>query len=173
MKKIICLYGGPGTGKTTGACALFARVKELGYNAELNREYVKDWVWEGRKIHPGDQTYFFAKSARKERILMRNGVEFIITDSPLILTHFHGMRHDIFEQSHNTSKILLEHHHAICKHYGYKIDHYFLKRNKPYNPSGRFEDEATAKAMDGELKDFLDNFGIKYKNINSVSEIEI
>ena len=71
MKVIVCLYGGPGTGKSTTGAALYARFKQADYNAEMNREYIKEWVWEGREVKPGDQTYFFAKQARKERLSQR------------------------------------------------------------------------------------------------------
>ena len=81
-KRIICLYGGPGTGKSTTCAGLYYKLKMTGYNAEMNREYVKEWVWEGRNIQTGDQTYFFAKQARKERLYILQGLDFIITDSP-------------------------------------------------------------------------------------------
>ena len=79
MKKIVCLYGGPGSGKSTTCAGLFYKLKLLGYNGEMLREYVKDWVWEGRKIHPGDQPYFFAKQSRKERIYVNNDLDFIVS----------------------------------------------------------------------------------------------
>jgi nicotinamide riboside kinase len=162
MKKIICLYGGPGSGKSTTAAGLFYHLKMMGYNCELNREYVKDWVWEGRKYDDGDQTYFFAKQSRKERILIRNGLDFIITDSPLILTHFYGLKYDWLEQNFNTSEIMLKHHHAYCKKYGYTIEHFILERNKGYNPAGRNQNEEEAKQFDLEIRDLLDSKSIKY-----------
>jgi len=162
MKTIVCLYGGPGSGKSTTSARLFAELKTKGFNCEMNREYVKEWVWEGRAIKPGDQTYFFAKQARKERLYMDSGVDVIITDSPLILTHFYGMKYDIFEQTANTSLVMLAHHHAVCKHYGYKVEHFVLSRNKPYNPNGRYQDEETAKSYDVEIQDLLNSRGIKY-----------
>ena len=169
MKKIICLYGGPGTGKSTTAAKLFAEAKQAGFNAEMNREYVKEWVWEGREIKAGDQTYFFAKQARKERQYMAAGVELIITDSPLILTHFYGMKYCKYEQQFNTSLHMLKQHHAICKDRGYKVEHYILSRNdRPYNPEGRYQTESQAKEFDTEIKDMLDSLGIKYKVINTV-----
>lgn len=168
MKKVICLYGGPGSGKSTTAAGLFYRLKLMGYNCELNREYVKDWVWEGRKIAEGDQTFFFAKQSRKERILIRNGLDFIITDSPLILTHFYGLKYDWMEQNFNTSEIMLKHHHEYCKKYGYTIDHFFLFRHKKYNPAGRYQTEDEAKQYDIEIKALLDAKGIKYANIEGV-----
>src|SRR3990167_3023132 len=102
MKKIICLYGGPGSGKSTMAALLFGKIKQLGFNCELNREYIKEWYWEKRQIQPGDQTYFFAKMSRRERTYILNNLDFIITDSPLIITHFYGLKYDEMEQKYNT-----------------------------------------------------------------------
>ena len=166
MKKIICLYGGPGSGKSTTCAGLFYKLKLLQFNCEMNREYVKDWVWEDRKIQDGDQSYFFAKQARKEKLYMQNGVDFIITDSPLILTHYYGMQYDRFEKTHNTSLIMLQNHHGICKSMGYKVEHYFINRKKKYNPSGRLQTEEVARQIDSELRIMLNELGIKYKEID-------
>lgn len=165
MKRIICLYGGPGVGKSTTAAGLFFKLKSEGITCELNREYIKDWVWEGRKIRPGDQTYYFAKMARKERVYMESGVDVIITDSPLILTHFYGLKYDIFEQKSNTSLVMLKHHHEVCKHYGYKIEHFVLDRTKEYDPKGRYQTEEEARVIDGEIEEMLKGVGIKYSKI--------
>ncbi len=165
MKKIICLYGGPNAGKTTTMLGLAYNFKKNGITAETNPEYVKDWVWEERKIRPGDQTYFFAKMARNERVYMENGVEVIVTDSPLILTHFYGLKYDQFERQSNTSLTMLKHHHEVCKHYGFKVDHYVVNCQKPYDPKGRYQDEATARSYDQEIEDMLNSVGIKYQKV--------
>ena len=167
MKLIVCLYGGPGTGKSTTCAGLYTLFKQEGFNSEMNREYIKEWVWEGRKVKPGDQTYFFAKQARKERQYMENNIEVIITDSPLILTHFYGLKYDSFEKEYNTSLKMLEQHHAICKSYDYKVEHIFLKRVKEYNPAGRFQTEEKAKEYDVEMKNMLNNMKIKYKEFDA------
>lgn len=167
MKKIVCLYDGPGTGKSTTAAGVFYKLKLQNYNCEMNREYIKDWVWENRTIRPGDQTYFFCKQARKERIYMEAGCDFIITDSPLVLMHFYGLKHDKFEQNQNTSLMLLRHHHEVCKAYGYKVEHFFLHREKPYQTAGRFQGEVEAKSLDLEIKNLLDSLKIKYIEINA------
>lgn len=165
MKKIICLYGGPGSGKSTTCAGLFYYLKQKGYNCEMNREYIKEWVWENREVKHGDQTYFFAKQARKERLYMEAGVEFIITDSPLILTHFYGSKYDKFEQQSNTSLIMLKNHHQICKSYGYSVEHFLLQRIKPYKTEGRFQTEIEAKQFDIEIADTLKQNLIKYKEV--------
>lgn len=173
MKKIICLYGGPGSGKSTTAAGLFYHLKMLGYNCELNREYVKDWVWEGREIGEGDQTYFFAKQSRKERVLIRNGLDFIITDSPLILTHFYGLKYDWLEQNFNTSEIMLKHHHEYCKKHGYTTEHFIVERSKEYNPSGRNQTRLEAMEFDTEIRKLLDSKGIKYTCVSGDMVMQI
>ena len=169
MKKIICVYGGPGSGKSTFVAGLYFKLKLLGKSCEMNREYIKDWVWEKRKPSPGDQTYYFAKQSRKERVYMVAEVDFILTDSPLILTHMYGLKYDFSEREENTSKMMLKSHHLICKHYGYKIDHFFLRRTGPYQVQGRNESEIEAKQIDKEILSLLDSMNICYDTIDSTN----
>lgn len=171
MKKIICLYGGPGAGKSTMAAELFTILKKQKFNCEMNREYVKEWVWEGREIKEGDQTYIFAKQSRKERQYIEQNLDFIITDSPLILTHFYGLKYDPMERECNTSLIMLQHHHKFCQKYGYKVEHFFVKRKEDYNPAGRNQTEETAKEYDGEIRQLLSSLNIKLVDVASAQEI--
>lgn len=166
MKKIICLYGGPGSGKSTTCAGLYYKLKLKGFNVEMNREYIKEWVWEDREVKEGDQTYFFSKQARRERIYIKNGLDFIITDSPLILTHFYGLENDPYEVKYNTSKIMLEHHHGFCKDNGYKTEHFFINRAKPYTESGRYQTSDQAKDCDVKIKNMMDSFLHGYYNID-------
>lgn len=167
VKKIICLYAGPGAGKSTVCAGLFYHLKMMHYECEMNREYIKDIIWSKIKPMDGDQSYFFAKMARKERIFMANNLNFIITDSPLILTHYYGLMYDKFEQKFNTSLSMLKNHHQICKENGYKIDHFLLKRIKSYSELGRNQKEERAREIDGEIEKLLNDFNIKYQEVDS------
>ena len=164
-KRIICLHGGPGCGKSTTAHGLTYHLSLEGYTCEMNKEYIKDWVWEERRPADGDQSYFFAKMSRKERIYMAQNIDFIITDGPLILTHFYGIKYDRFEQKFNTSLSMLKNHHAICQENGYKVDHFYLRRDIPYSPSGRYQTEEQAKVCDMEMEQMLKDMGISYKTV--------
>lgn len=166
-KRIICLYGGPGCGKSTVCAGLFYKLKILGYECEMNREYIKEWAWEDRQVKIGDQSYFFAKMARRERVYMEQKMDFIITDSPLILTHFYGLKYDPFEQKYNTSLSMLKNHHGLCKEYEYKVDHFFLKRAKRYSQSGRYQTEEEANQFDHEIKSMLNSIPIRYTEIQA------
>jgi adenylate kinase family enzyme len=171
-KKIVCLWGGPGTGKSTTCSGIFNLLKKDGYNCEMNREYIKDWVWEGRKVLDGDQVYITAKQLRKEKIYIREGIDFIITDSPAALCTFYGDKYDKYEQQFNACKQIVKQHHQFCKDHGYKIEHYFLVRTKAYNQAGRLQDEVTAISFDIEIKKFMDEYPINYKVFTADSNVE-
>jgi nicotinamide riboside kinase len=172
MKKVVCLWGGPGTGKSTTCSGIFNLLKKAGYNAEMNREYVKDWVWEHRQILDGDQVYITAKQLRKEKIYTREGLDFIITDSPALLSTFYGNKYDKYEKEGGACKQIVKQHWSFCKDHGYKVDHYFLVREKEYNPSGRLQTEQEAIQYDEEIKLFLDENGVNYKTIKCNDSVE-
>lgn len=82
--KVLNFFGGPCLGKSTTAAGLFYKMKINGHNVELVSEYAKDMTWENRHNILKDQMYIFAKQNRKlERL--RNKVDYVITDSPLVL----------------------------------------------------------------------------------------
>lgn len=172
IKKIICLWGGPGTGKSTTSAGVFNLLKKEGHNVEMNREYVKDWVWEKREIIPGDQTYIFAKQARKERLYMQSGLDFIVSDSPMALSIMYGNKYDKYERENGACRAMLKQHHEFCKDHGYKVDHIFLVRQKKYNPAGRLQTEDEAKEIDNEIKKLLDELGINYVTMNCDEDVE-
>lgn len=151
MKKVICLYGGPGTGKSTTAAALFALLKQGGVNTELVREYVKDWVWEGRDILSGDQYYIFTKQSRKEKILFKD-VDVIVTDAPVWLSAIYEKK---FEPAPHICPALIDKHVQLGKKMGFEFIHIFLTRRKVYNPKGRFQTEEQAKQIDEEILGYL------------------
>jgi len=87
MEKIrrICLFGGPGCGKSTTAAYVYSQLKRLGCSVELIQEYVKAWAYEKREVTSFDQVYLLAKQIRMEDLALRNGVKFVVTDSPVYM----------------------------------------------------------------------------------------
>jgi hypothetical protein len=154
MKKIINLWGGPGTGKTTTASELFVALKKLGYNVEMNREYIKDWVWEKRELKEGDQSYLLTKQARKERIYMLEDVDFIISDCPVGMIAAYGMLWDLCEKHIPVCWSLYRQHEDFAIRHGYQNINFFLKRTKTYNPKGRYQTEEVADQVSSDLERF-------------------
>lgn len=158
MKKsttIINLYGGPGTGKSTSAAYLYYLLKVAGKNAELVREYVKDWAWEGRHISVNDQIYFLGKQVRRESMLYGK-VDWVVTDSPVWMNSYYA--------SHYCTPIIATGVDSLVKAFyqqvedeGHRHIHIFLHRTKPYLAEGRYQTEAEAKEIDFGVKAMLTN----------------
>ena len=87
MTKIINIIAGSGCGKTTTAAGLFYEMKKLGLSVELVQEFVKTWAWQGKEIVREDQPTILDEQHNREMMLY-NKVDFIITDSPIILSEW-------------------------------------------------------------------------------------
>lgn len=159
-KLLVNLFGGPGTGKSTTAAHLFALCKHEGINCELIREYIKDWVWEGRDLHELDQFYIAIKQCRKEYTTAL-GVDLMITDSPALL----GVYYSDPKNRDAVKQIVTRKDQYLCRH-GYEIYNIFLNRVKPFNPAGRFQNEEESKNIDTELRQFLYDTQVLFKEID-------
>jgi hypothetical protein len=154
---VINLFGGSGLGKSTTASLLFGEMKLEGYHVELVSEYVKTWAWQGRRPTGFDQFYIAGKQAHSESQLYGK-VDYIITDSPLLLSGF-------YEQFHLGRQLCLP---TILNFLDYAKEHniehlnFLLQRNKKFDPRGRFETEEEAINVDVKLKSWLQDLGLQY-----------
>ncbi len=163
MTRVINLYGGPGTGKSTTAGAMFAELKFRGINCEYIQEYAKDKAWEFGTNHLGvpkvfqAQEYIFGKQHFRMRRCAQD-VDIIVTDCPLFLGLIY-MPVDFPLPSLRST---------IREAYDmYDNLDVFLIRNKPYNPLGRFQTEDKAKELDGDVVQMLNNQAVPYAVIES------
>jgi len=150
---VVNLYGGPGTGKSTAAAAVFAALKQKGINCELATEYAKDVVWEGRDYLLSDQIYLFAKQNRKLARLYGK-VQVIVTDSPLLFCYYYS------GNEHILALIQEEMLRAIQIHV-------MLRRIKPYIASGRYQTEEEARTIDKALRRMLDTLSMSYHEVDA------
>ena len=165
LKNVISILGSPGTGKSTLAAGLFYQMKLNHFNVELVTEYAKDLTWEDRvNILQEDQLYILAQQHRRFYRLI-DKVDYIITDSPLILgllyfdpekmqvysEHlFRGMVHSIFNKYPNLN--------------------IFLTRNKEakYQHDGRFQSFDEAVKIDEELETLIKFYKIPHIKVEVV-----
>ena len=150
--KVINLFGGPGSGKSTTAADLFALMKWNNYNVELVNEYAKELTWEKRNLILDDQLYVTAKQNSK-LWRIKDQVDWAITDSPLILgqayarpdylpNHFCNLIHEVYNSYQNINILLV--------------------REKPYHEVGRNQTKEEAINLDRRIKEILDVFQYPY-----------
>lgn len=146
---VINLIGSPGTGKSTIASELFAKMKWEGYDVELVSEYAKELIWEERNETFKNELYLFAK--QHHRLFRLNGkVEYVITDRPLILSVFYNQKYG--DNSQQFKDIVL---HEVNKFQNVNV---FLKRTKPYISKGRNQtEEESDKFSDDMLEICMEN----------------
>jgi molybdopterin-guanine dinucleotide biosynthesis protein len=142
--KVINLYGGPSTGKSTTAAGLFYKMKSAGYKVELVTEYAKDLTYDKRHTILKNQEYVFAKQFSRLRRL-KDQVDYVITDSPSLLQLVYLS--DEFELP-SLKNVIIEGH-----DYFDTVD-IFLKRNlenHPYQEYGRNQTQEEAIEIDDKI----------------------
>ena len=155
---IVNLYGAPGAGKSTGSAYIFGQLKMNNISVELVREFVKDKIYEKSEGVFNDQVYILGKQHFRQTNVKGN-VDVIITDCPLIIQAYYTDKYK-FPYADELRQLVL-------KLYSLENNiNYFVNRDKPYNPDGRFQTEADSDSISGDLKEYLDNLGIEYKEIN-------
>lgn len=151
---IINLYGGPGTGKSTAAAEVFARLKRLGYSAELVTEYAKDLTYQKSFHKMRDQGYVFA--TQHHRVWQSaDSVDWIITDSPLLLSLVYSS-----DTQYDTPEFRR---YVISVYERYDNIDIFLERNiveHPYQEYGRTQTLDEAIDIDKQVDDLLRNAGV-------------
>lgn len=162
---LINLYGGPGSGKSTTAYGVAHELKSRGVNAELITEYAKDKVWDNSTDMLDNQFYISAKQYHRQWRLMNN-VDIAVTDSPLLLSLY-------YNTAYNTESITARD--GIRQPFedlifglfnAFDNMNFFINRIKPYNQSGRVQDEVTAKVIDNEIKNLLNAYKVEYESID-------
>lgn len=152
---VVNLYGAPGAGKSTGAAYVFSQLKMRGVNAELVTEFAKDKVWEGSKAVFENQAYIFGKQYfRISRV--KDKVDVVVTDSPIILSCFYGKNDPILGEEFNAfvKKVSA----SFCSLNA------FIDRVKPYNPVGRFQTEEQSDEISQKLQDLLASYGVQLQH---------
>lgn len=139
--KVINLWGGPGSGKSTTAAALFSAMKKRGLKVELVREFAKDLTYQKDYGSLTNQLYVTGQQDHRLRSLVGQ-VDYAITDSPLPLalaycgSEYKGWLED-----------------AILGAY-YRYDNYdiLLTRTKEYQTYGRNQTKTEALEVDLEVR---------------------
>lgn len=161
----INLYAGPGAGKSTMSAWAFYYIKSNypKINIELVQEFVKEMAWLNQKPSGFDQFFISASQMHREEKLLRNGVDLIVTDSPVSLFKFYSS--DFL--NHGLSTIISEYENQ------YPGVNIFINRNdKPYNDSGRFHNKEQAVELDSIIKGQINyHYEVDFNDTERLAEI--
>lgn len=160
--KVINIFGGPGSGKSTTAAGLFYNMKLAGKNVELVTEFAKDLVWDGRLSSLLDsQEYIFAEQNHRLHRL-RGKVDYVITDSPLLLSLVYATANDTAGQLQRWEA--LDAFRVFVREVVRTYDNinFLLTRPNTYQQVGRAHTLEQANEVDQKILDCLDTFA-KYQ----------
>ena len=158
MTILLNFLGAPGVGKTSLSVSVFSYLKARDFSAEFSPEYVKKWSWEKRNISPFDQLYIFGKECHNQSSLF-NKVEFLIADSPVMLTAFY----QYFYNKKNTLSIPChDFYDTAIKENKVEVINFFLPRMRDYNPAGRYQTQEESDCAAELLKAWLNIEGYEY-----------
>ena len=163
MTKVINIFGGPGSGKSTTAAGLFYRMKEDQLSVEHVTEYVKKWAWEGRLPGKFDQIYITGKQCKAEYMLY-DKVDYVVTDSPCILGSFYD---GYYNKEDKLVDDVVDRFMIQSQKEGVEYINIVITRSKPFVNAGRFSNELESRLIDDHLKDFLIEKRIDYCEIQS------
>lgn len=154
--KVINIYGGPGSGKSTTAAGVFHLMKLKGVNCELVTEYAKDKVWEGSTAVLKNQLYVFAKQEHRLWRCKESKVDVCVTDGPILL----GLGYQKYYKGSGLTKIQ-----AYSSYCCYDNVDIYLKRTKEYKDLGRNETAEQAKQLDEFLYEVIGEF-VEFQHVD-------
>lgn len=157
LTKMINLFGGPGSGKSTMAAGVFHHLKMCGWDCELVTEYAKFITWEKNWTALQNQLYITAKQIHREFVVLGQ-VDAIITDSPILL----GLMY--YQESNANIRDAYEK--LVVETFKTRNNiNIFVNRKKSYNTNGRNQSLEESKDIDNKIKSLLTEHGIEFSEV--------
>jgi len=160
--KIINLFGGPSSGKSTISSGLFYELKRRGISCDNPYEFPKQVAWEDNKSQITDQLYIFANQHRG--IVRSYGkVDYIILDSPILLSI-------AYKDGYNTgypSSLYGDNFNMMVLDIFNKYDNInlFLDRPDNFEDDGRFQNREESIEFDNKIKGILKDYMLDYRTV--------
>ncbi len=161
--KVINLFGGPGSGKSTTRAGLFFLMKLAGIKVEEVTEYAKDLTWEGNHYLLTDQLHILGNQNRRMARL-KGKRDWIVSDSPLLL----GINYVTADYLPKTFKDMMFELWDTYDNYNY-----FITRKKEYDPQGRNQTEDEARKLDSDIKAMLRDNSIPFVEVQGGLEAPV
>ena len=137
---LVNYFAGPSAGKTTAALELTAALKKEGYNVEYVSEFSKELVLENRIDELSNQE--FVTDEQYHRLdRLRNSVDIIVTDSPVLLGKVYGEK----SISEEYSKQIKDYHNS------FENLNLFVARGDTFQTEGRVHNLEQSKELDNKI----------------------
>lgn len=156
---VVNFFGAPSTGKSFNAMSLTILLKQLGYKAEYVAEYAKDLVSEGSEHKLKYQVYVFAKQLKRLEVLVDKGLDFIVTDSPILLSSMYG---EYYKTSLPSFTPLVLDHYQLFNNFNI-----LLSSTLKYDEALRVQSQEEAVVIQKRIESFLDGNSISYVNFEN------
>lgn len=162
---IINFCGAAGVGKSTAALGLAYEMKKRYIEVELVDEYAKRLVYANSKHMMADQLKILAEQNSRHFYASQpyNGIEYVVTDSPLLLSAFYAP--DTYPKSFSD--------YVVDAFNSYNNFNIFIERTHPYNPKGRLQTEEESDADNIRMKDFLAQNNISYISMPASDDLPL
>lgn len=160
--KVVNLFGGPGAGKSTIASGLFYKMKMEGHNVELVTEFARDEINSGNEHMLKHQDWLFVNQNHRIRRLQERGVDWVITDSPLLLILIYVEDHWIEKPYMKTFQNLV--YEMDQEYYAYN---YFIQRQSHFDEidKGRVHSFDCAIKLDDRIHTMLKYHKVPFTSI--------
>lgn len=168
--KVLNLFGGPGSGKSTTAFGLAYKMKLRHMKTELVTEYAKELVYAGRLEQMlNQQEYIFTEQNRRLHDL-RGKVDWAICDSPIMLSC-------VYPKMNQTQKgvdewpALEDFMRFVFSVFNtYENVNVFINRPNTFQTYGREHSEEQSQEIDNEIRRVLAAYGVGYYYITADGE---
>lgn len=169
MTKLINLFGGPGTGKSTIASGLTYELKKRNITCDTPYEFAKQMAWDNSFEAIKDQLYILGNQHRGVT-RSYNKVDYIILDSPILLSllyksHYNeGYPAKVYKDAFN--QMVLDLHHS------YDNVNIFLKRkDRMYNEKERFQSLQESIVIDDLCLKMLNDLNVDYHTLDTDDDV--
>lgn len=162
--RIINLFGGPGSGKSTVTSGLFYEFKKRNISCDNPYEFPKQVAWEENSSQINDQLYIFANQHRG--IVRSYGkVDFIILDSPILLSLAYKNGYDVGYPASIYGDIFDQVVVDIFNQYN-NINFLLNRQGGEFQTDGRFQDETQSSFFHNKIKNILSENKVNYIDIS-------
>lgn len=152
--KVINMFGAAGSGKSTNSAGLAYELKKDGFKIELVTEFAKELCITKSEHLLENQIWVFGNQYHKMKYLS-NDLDFIITDSPIMLSAWYGKKYNYqFESLYPLIKEV---------HNSFDNINIFLERAHSWDPYARVQSEEESNQDSTDLQNFLKENQISFE----------